>query len=273
MKEIRDDIEPLSEVQRRRIRSGIERKLAAGYVPPVPEDPVATLGAKASGTKLVVGLVAAGLVAGGIAAAVILGGHGASPERLEPPRPTAPSPETTVPKAAPAPEEGDGPLAGGGDATGAMPADPAPASAKGTAPRSKHRAARKPRPAGKVVRPRPSAAKDRQPTTPPPASQPAPASPGREGLAAELALVEAATAALENGQPTRALDLAREHARRFPAGALAPERERVAIAALCDLGRVEAAKRRAERFYARHRNSPLVPAVRATCVGDAETSP
>lgn len=53
------------------------------------------------------------------------------------------------------------------------------------------------------------------------------------------------------GSPSRALALAGEHARRFPRGMLAQEREVLAIEALARLGRRDAAQQRARRFHAR----------------------
>jgi hypothetical protein len=58
--------------------------------------------------------------------------------------------------------------------------------------------------------------------------------------------------------PAGALALAREHARRFPAGALVPEREVLAIEALARLGRTSDARRRLELFRARFPQSPHI---------------
>jgi len=67
--------------------------------------------------------------------------------------------------------------------------------------------------------------------------------------AAELALIREAQAALRSN-PSEALRLAAEHARRFGVGALGQEREVVAIDALHRLGRDADARARAERFRA-----------------------
>ena len=63
----------------------------------------------------------------------------------------------------------------------------------------------------------------------------------------EAELLEQARAALKS-DPSRALQRANEHARRFPRGALVQEREVLAIQALRRLGRDAEAERRAEAF-------------------------
>ena len=67
---------------------------------------------------------------------------------------------------------------------------------------------------------------------------------------AELALVREAQDALRSA-PARALALAEEHVRRFGDGALAQEREVVAIDALSRLARHDEASARAARFHTR----------------------
>ena len=75
---------------------------------------------------------------------------------------------------------------------------------------------------------------------PPPAADPA----------AELGLIREAQRALRS-DPSRALALAREHRARFPDGALAQEREVLAIDALARSGRTDEARRRAAAFRRR----------------------
>jgi hypothetical protein len=70
----------------------------------------------------------------------------------------------------------------------------------------------------------------------------------------ELRLLGAAQRALP-GDPTHALALVREHARRFPDGLLSEEREAVAVSALWAVGQRDEARRRAERFTDEHPNS------------------
>jgi len=72
----------------------------------------------------------------------------------------------------------------------------------------------------------------------------------------ELRLLREAQDALE-GRPRRALAVAGEHARRFPRGMLAQEREVIAIDALVRLGRNAQARARAERFRRRNPESAL----------------
>ncbi len=103
------------------------------------------------------------------------------------------------------------------------------------------------------------------PASPPPRDgdrDPAPASDrgGDVGIAAparsppsegeeEPQLLQRALAVLATS-PSQALALTDEHARRFPAGALGQERERIAIEALVKLGQRGAAVERATRFLA-----------------------
>jgi hypothetical protein len=68
-------------------------------------------------------------------------------------------------------------------------------------------------------------------------------------LAAELALIEAARTAADAAS---ALELLREHERRFADGLLATERELLIIEHLCELGQFEPAR----RMFAAHRDAP-----------------
>ena len=70
----------------------------------------------------------------------------------------------------------------------------------------------------------------------------------------EADLLERARAALARS-PNESLALTREHLRRFPKGALAEEREVIAIEALQRLGDTSAAERRALEFERRYRGS------------------
>ncbi len=102
---------------------------------------------------------------------------------------------------------------------------------------------------------------------PPPAAEPPPAAPSEEiappaapakasradgksetdTVKAEAALLERARA-LSTNNPRQALAITREHARRFPHGLLAQEREVIAIEALRKLGREDEAGQRATKF-------------------------
>jgi len=81
------------------------------------------------------------------------------------------------------------------------------------------------------------------------------------GPSDELALLEAASRALD-ASPERALALTDEHLKRFRSPKFAQERERLAVVALVRLGRREDAKRRAEAFEAAFPESAHLTRVR-----------
>ncbi|MFO0630572.1 MAG: hypothetical protein U0325_33780 [Polyangiales bacterium] len=83
-----------------------------------------------------------------------------------------------------------------------------------------------------------------------PPARPAPGV-GAPSAGAELALIDQATAALARGRHDAALTSLREHLRRFPAGALVEERERLWIDALLRAGQRAEASARAARFLER----------------------
>jgi outer membrane protein assembly factor BamD (BamD/ComL family) len=66
-----------------------------------------------------------------------------------------------------------------------------------------------------------------------------------------------------DGDPASALALTQEHARRFPNGTLAPEREVLAIEALARLGRTSDARARLDSFRARYPQSPHISRLEA----------
>ena len=82
-------------------------------------------------------------------------------------------------------------------------------------------------------------------------------------LAAERAVLDMARTALNRGDPANALAATAEHEKRYPRGALAEEREAIAVRALSEGGRKAEAKARAERFKKSHPESILLPAVLA----------
>jgi hypothetical protein len=92
------------------------------------------------------------------------------------------------------------------------------------------------------------------PGTAPPAQRPTDADE-------ELRLVGAAQRALSR-DPTRALALVREHARRFPDGALAEERDALFVSALWETGRKDEARTLARRFTQEHPGSTYVARMR-----------
>jgi hypothetical protein len=93
------------------------------------------------------------------------------------------------------------------------------------------------------------------PAAPSEEAAPSPAAPAKASRAddksdtvkAEAALLERARA-LSANNPRQALAITREHARRFPHGLLAQEREVIAIEALRKLGRDDEAGQRASKF-------------------------
>ncbi len=85
--------------------------------------------------------------------------------------------------------------------------------------------------------------------------------------AAEFDLVQRGGDALLQRHAGDALSLANEHARRFPGGAHAEDRERIAIEALVDLGRTDEAKTRARRFFARYPSSAYRPRIESLVPG------
>jgi hypothetical protein len=78
----------------------------------------------------------------------------------------------------------------------------------------------------------------------------------------EPQLIERARKALAS-DPRRALGLAQEHQRRFPAGALSLEREVIVIEALARSGQSSEARRLASAFEAKYPKSIHLPRIRA----------
>lgn len=110
----------------------------------------------------------------------------------------------------------------------------------------------------------PSPARAPSVEAPPAEATPAPRRAARPTLAdreEERTLIELARAALARGNDDAAMDALARHARRFPRGALAEEREGLRIIALArrDPERAGAA---ADRFARRHPESVLLPAIR-----------
>jgi len=89
-------------------------------------------------------------------------------------------------------------------------------------------------------------------------------------LASELACMQAAQTALEQGQAEAALRKVAEHAQRFPTGILELERRATEVRALCALGRVDEATRAATRFLHDHPNDSVAWSLaRHPCIDDA----
>lgn len=107
-----------------------------------------------------------------------------------------------------------------------------------------------------------------RPVDPQPDPAPAPSRPERpvnirESYAAELKLLNRSQAAFVKGNLSGALALLAEHARRFPRGRLAEEREALRIRSLAGLGQTSAARGAATAFANRFPHSAMLPRVRA----------
>lgn len=94
--------------------------------------------------------------------------------------------------------------------------------------------------------------------------------PETDGIAQEVALLSEARSALGAGEAKRALGVLARHAKRFPNGVLARERDVSWITALCVLGRVDQARAKADVFLRAHGSSPHAAKVRASCGGSSE---
>jgi len=82
-------------------------------------------------------------------------------------------------------------------------------------------------------------------------------------LTRERAVLDPARAALAAGDPARALEQVKRHAKEFPAGILSEEREAIAINALVGLGSYAQATKRAAAFRARYPQSLMTHSVDA----------
>jgi hypothetical protein len=102
-------------------------------------------------------------------------------------------------------------------------------------------------PAAPSITAAPSVAADTPSAQPSTEPSPAPRTEQRSSAELEVALLERARSALKSN-PQHALSLTVEHKLRFPGGALAQEREVIAIEALKRLGRSDQASLRAGEF-------------------------
>ncbi|MEO7109908.1 MAG: hypothetical protein ABI183_05680, partial [Polyangiaceae bacterium] len=91
-------------------------------------------------------------------------------------------------------------------------------------------------------------------------------------IGAELELINRAQQALQAEDANEALALLNEHARRFPNGALAEERDAARVLALCGAGRQEDAATAGAAFLSAHPDSPLATRVRSSCANGINTS-
>jgi hypothetical protein len=115
-----------------------------------------------------------------------------------------------------------------------------------------------------------AATAEAKPSAPAPALRAAASATGRaaEGaLEAERAVLDVARTALGRGDGSNALRATAEHARKYPRGALAEEREAMAIQALRLLHRDDEAEARLGRFRGRFPTSLIRPALEADAGG------
>jgi hypothetical protein len=92
------------------------------------------------------------------------------------------------------------------------------------------------------------------------------APPGEEqAVSEELSILLRAQTAMRAGSPEAALAALDEHARRFPAGALAEERSSERVFALCALGRTADARVEAAHFLSAFSKSPSAARVSVSC--------
>jgi hypothetical protein len=91
---------------------------------------------------------------------------------------------------------------------------------------------------------------------------PAPAPATRGGLADEARLVRDGVAAMRAGHPGLAVVLFDAHARAYPHGVLAVEREAERALALAELDRPAVARAALSEFMRAHPDSPLIATVR-----------
>jgi hypothetical protein len=216
--------------------SAVAAPLAASAAASASPAAVTTVASGASVLSLKVGLVLAVAVSGAV------GGTVAWREHRRPP--TAPVAERAVP--------------GRVVRSAARPPKPALTSAFKEVPRE----APAPAPAATLAAPAPATALAARPESPHTVrarddSAAAPSHPGR--VAAEIALIDEARA---SSDPTRALQLCRDHERRFAGGFLREEREVVAISALISLGRFAEARDRSARFLQSYPVSAYAASVR-----------
>lgn len=109
----------------------------------------------------------------------------------------------------------------------------------------------------------PVSSRARKPRASTPAS--APLSTGESKLERERELVSYAQRAIAEQAYTRALDLLDEHAREFPHGAMAEDRDALRVVALCRAKRFADAERRRTQFFRRWPKSLHASRVRGAC--------
>jgi hypothetical protein len=97
------------------------------------------------------------------------------------------------------------------------------------------------------------------------AAKPPPPVATASDLEAETKLLADAQGAIQRSDFGAALAKLDEHAKAFPSGALAEERDAARVVALCGAGRTVDAQTLAKSFLAHHPRSPLAPRVKSSC--------
>jgi RNA polymerase sigma-70 factor (ECF subfamily) len=133
-----------------------------------------------------------------------------------------------------------------------------------------------PRPAASAAEPPQSAQVPelQEPATPVPAARGRRAGGGGApgSFEQELALIKAAKAELDAGRAAAALDLVNQHARLFPRGVFAGEREALRALGTCGAGDGAAGRKLGLAFIRAYPTSPLVDRVRRVCGLDDEVA-
>jgi hypothetical protein len=105
-----------------------------------------------------------------------------------------------------------------------------------------------------------AATSERRPTPVEPAPAP------RSTLAEETRILSQARGDLIDGKPEQALVRLGDHARRFPDGMLAEERQALRAVALCEAGRDAEGQTAARSFLREHPHAALAQRVRSACL-------
>ena len=92
--------------------------------------------------------------------------------------------------------------------------------------------------------------------TAPPQQRRAPTRTPTDDLRGQIALIDAARAAVSASSGARALDLLRQYQDKYPSGTLRPEAAALKVEALVKLGRISEAQTLAQRFVADYGESP-----------------
>jgi len=225
-----------------RVWSAIEARLANGPAPPeLDEGPLldhatASVGGSSSVVLKVVGaLVIAGVVGGGLA--LLVGDRDRRPDNVAnvatvEPEPDAPEPVASEPEPVePEPE----------------PVEPEPVE---------------PEPESEPEPPPPEPPKPAS-TTSKTGAQQKPAAP--KSLADEVALMQALSTALKQGDSRKVLTLVAEHERDFGKGQFIEERRAAKARALCQSGKLAAGNKEAASFASRWPNSIHLASVKQDC--------